>query len=82
MIIRTFPLDGLDQEIVFPAEEAAEPMDTPSTCIRFESKERSKFVPVTSVSPLEEMLTAMFIPESPALPEPFPADKLALKDCA
>ena len=82
MMTRIRPDDGDDQESVFPAEEAADPIVTFWTDKRLASKFRSKFKPVTSVPEAEFNDTGIPIPEAPGNPEPLPADRLALPLCA
>jgi hypothetical protein len=77
MITRIRPEEGDVQETVFPAEEAAPPMDTFCTVSRLASNERSKFNPVTPTPSSGFSRTGIIIPASPGMPEPLPTERLA-----
>jgi hypothetical protein len=82
MMTRMRPVDGDDQESVFPAEEAEDPMLIFWTVKRLASKVRSKFNPVTPIPSSEWIETGMLMPASPAIPEELPTDRLAPPPCA
>jgi hypothetical protein len=78
MITLTVLEDGFDQLMVFPAEEAANPMLMLLTSKRLSSKLRSKFNPETFAPSCELRLTGMLMFVSPGLPELLPADITAV----
>ena len=82
MSTRTRPEEGVDQERIFPADEATPPMVIFCTVKRDESKFTSKLSPVTSVPSFDDRLTGIESPVSPGRPEALPTDKLAPLDCA
>jgi hypothetical protein len=82
MITLIVPEEGRDQLMVFPAEEAADPMMTLLTFRRLLSKLRSKFNPATCASSCELKRTGRLMLVSPGSPEPLPAEIMAVGDPA
>ena len=81
-ITRMVPAACGDQDTVFPALDAADPIVTLLTERRELSKSRSNWRDATWAPPDEASRTEIAIPVCPGLPEPLSTEKLASGACA